>query len=142
MKSVKPIISGLIPAPPIVINVAEGEIFGQSGNVQLQVTLELTGELPATAIASIEIISPQLYLFTDGTNKKQHSIPMTSQQMTAFLEFRIKNLAFFPGSQPTLDVGVFTWEQATGESIKRSHFANISVTIVRPVKLKFKKLLK
>lgn len=142
MKSIKPTITGLIPAPPIVINVAEGEVFGASGNVQLQVNLDLTGELPATAIASLEILSPQLYLFTDGTSKKPYTIPMNTQQMMAPLVFSIKNLAFFPGAQPTLDVGVFTWEQATGDSVKRSHFANIAVTVVRPKKLKFKKLLK
>lgn len=142
MKSVKPTITGLIPAPPIVINVAEVEVFGESGNVQLQVDLELSGELPATVIASLEILSPQLYLFADGTSKKQYAIPMNSQQMTALLEFKIKNLAYFPVAQPTLDVGVFTWEQITGESIKRSHFANVAVKVVRPIRLKFKKLLK
>lgn len=141
MKSIKPTITGIIPAPPIVINAAKGEVFGESGNMQLQVDLELTGELPATAIAALEIISPQLYLFIDGTHKKQYILPMTTQQTTAFLDFQIKNLGFFPGDQPTLDVGVFTWEQATGESVKRSHFASIAVTVVRPMKLKFIKLL-
>lgn len=142
MKSIKPTITGLIPPPPIVINVADGEVRGESGNVQLQIDLQLTGGLPATAVASLEIISPQLYLFAEGTSRKQYIIQMTSQQITALLDFRIKNLAFFPGAQPTLDVGVYTWEQATGESVKRSHFANISVTVVRPTRLKFIKLLK
>jgi hypothetical protein len=142
MKSVKPTIIGLLPAPPIVINIAEGEVFGESGNVQLQVALELTGQLPAIAVASLEIISPQLYRFTDGTSKKQYNIPMNNQQTTVLLDFKIKNLAFFPVAQPTLDVGVFSWEQVTGDSVKRSHFANIAVTVVRPIKLKFKKLLK
>lgn len=142
MKSVKPTIIGLIPAPPIVINVAAGEVFGESGNVQLQVELELIGELPATAIAVLEIISPKLYLFADGTNKKQYIIPMmTTQQTTALLEFKIKNLAFFPGAQPTLDLGVFSWEQTTGEIVKQSDFANIAVRVAHPKKMKFKKVL-
>lgn len=142
MKSVKPAITGLVPAPPIVINVAEGQVFGESGNVQLQVALELIGELPATAVASLEIINPQLYSFADGTSKKRYTLLMSTQQMTAMLDFRIKNLAFFPNAQPTLDLGIFTWEQETGEGVKQSHFANIAVNVVRPKKLKFIKLLK
>jgi hypothetical protein len=51
-------------------------------------------------------------------------------------------MAFFPSAQPTLDVGVFSWEQITGAGVKRSHFANIAVSVSRPSKLKFKKLLK
>lgn len=142
MKSVKPTILSLVPAPPILINVADGEIFGESDSVQLQVALELTGELPAIAIVSLEIISPQLYLFDDRTSKKQFIISITTQQMTVLLGFKIKNLAFFPGAQPTFDVGIYTWEQSTGESIKRSDFAHIDVTVVRPTRLKFKKLIK
>ena len=142
MKSLKPTITGIVPTPPIVIHVPDGQVFGESGSEQLQVQLSLTGELPATAIASLEILSPHLYRFADGASKRQYIIPMTAHQMTALLEFKIKNLAFFPNTQPTFDIGVFTWEQSTGESIKDSDFAHIAVKVARTVKLMFKKLLK
>jgi hypothetical protein len=87
MKSIKPIITGITPAPPITINIADREVFGASGRLQLIVDLELTRDLPASAIVLLEIITPQLYLFTDGTNKKQYQIGINAQQVTAQLDF-------------------------------------------------------
>lgn len=142
MKSIKPTILSLVPAPPITINLADGVVFGISDSAQLEVTLDLMGESPATAIVSLVILSPQLYLFDDGTKKKQYIISMNRHQMNALLEFKLKNLAYFPSSQPTFDVGIYTWEQSTGESIKRSDFAHIDVVVERPTELKFKKLSK
>lgn len=141
MKSVKPEILGLSPSPPIIISLLDNQVFGESLPVQLEVLFKLTGKLPATAIASLEILNPQLYLFEDSTSKKQYIFSMTTKQNTSILEFKIKNLAFFPNTQPTLDIGVFTWEQSTGEIIKDCDFAHVAVKIERNNRLIFKKLL-
>jgi hypothetical protein len=138
MKTVKPDITDIDPPAPIVIDLPAGQVFGESGILQLQVNLELAGGPPSTVIASLEILSPQLYLFTDNRSKKRFSIQMTAPQMAITLEFQIKNLAFFPGTQPKLDLGVFTWDQETGENFKDSDFASITVSVVRPVRLRFK----
>lgn len=129
MMDVKPTILGLIPQNTVVITVEPGKLLGISDTYKMDLQLELTGTVPATAGVRLFIVNNDIYRFADGANEIRYTYQMTAFTQKVKPDFRVRNIKHFSKKAPDLLLAVFAWEVNTGEDMADSHGGRFPVTI-------------
>lgn len=139
MQQIVPDIVNLLPSTTIDITPETGKTRGVSDSYQLIVSLQLVGDLPSTAVVTLDIHNANLYRFENGKAEKEFLIVMTQQTMRVQLPIRIMNLFFNPtGNQDPVQMACIAHEQASGPGFPRADFQQIAVAIHVPHKMNFK----
>lgn len=129
MMDVKPTIIGLIPQNTIVIAVDPGKLLGISDTCKMDLQLELSGTVPATAGIRLFIVNNDIYRFTDGNTEIRLTCQMTALSQKVKPDFRVRSIKHFSKKAPDLLLAVFAWEVNTGEDMADSHGGRFPVTI-------------
>ena len=137
MTYIQPDILGILPEPVIRIHLASNSPFGSSAEYQLVVKLTVTGANATMAIGKLVVLNPGLYRFTGNLPELRYNIPLQSNEQEVQLGFAIENKSA-TDPLPDLFLGLYTWEQQTGEGISDFDHIQCQVAIEAPKPITFK----